>query len=225
MSASSSSTEAEPGADAYNITSYYRDVNKALRVAYRHSDLQVGTPAPDFSAVDTSGGSISLAALLAEGDAILVFGCHSAPPCYKELPEIDRMARDLPAGISTTLVYTREIHPNEELPYGTFPHHRSFADKLAAARRFKHDLGLSINVAVDDLAGTVHLAYGGLPFAGAVVRRDGTLVHRSEWACATQIHQVADNLSRATARHAAGGRPRPSFSETLWTAERLEQKP
>ena len=37
-----------------------------------------------------------------------------------------------------------------------------------------------MTVAVDDLAGTVHLTYGGLPFCAAIVRRDGVLVHREE---------------------------------------------
>jgi hypothetical protein len=99
------------------------------------------------------------------------------------------------------------------------------ADKLAAARRFREVLGLRMPVGVDDLAGTVHLAYGGLPYCAAVVRRDGILAHRSEWASATQLAQVVDNLDQASARRQAGGRPRMGFSESLWAMERLEGKP
>lgn len=208
--------------DGYNIEQYWRDVNKDFRIAYRCSPLQVGTPAPTFELATIGGDRIDSAELLAGGDLVLVFGCHSAPPCVRELPEIDRITR--PEGVALVFVYTREIHPNEQLPYGTFAHHRSMVDKVAAAQRFSAALDLRMPVGVDDLAGTVHLAYGGLPYCAAVVRRDGILMHRSEWASAVQLGQVIENLARATARRDAGGRPRMSFSESLWAMERLEGK-
>lgn len=209
--------------DRYNIQRYWREVNRDLRAAYRHSSLQAGTLAPSFELGALDGARIASAELLAGGDVLLVFGCHSAPPCVKELPEIDRI--NVPEQVTVLFVYTREIHPNENLPYGRFAHHRSMSDKVAAARQFRDTLRLRMPVGVDDLAGSVHLAYGGLPFCAAVIRRDGILVHRSEWASAAQLAHVIDNLAQATDRRRAGGRPRMSFSESLWAMERLDGKP
>ena len=60
---------------------------------------------------------------------------------------------------------------------------------------------------------------------GWPVRRDGLLVHRSEWASADQLAAVIANLARADQRLAAGEQPRMSLSETLWSMERLTKKP
>lgn len=166
-----------------------------------------------------------LAALRRDGHVVIVFGCYSAPPCVRELPEISRLAAERPPGFRFVFIYTREIHPNEDLPYGRFAHHRSLDGKLAAARKLASDLSPDMTVAVDDLAGTVHLGYGGLPFCAAIVRRDGVLVHREEWASAGQLRAVIANLSQADRRLAAGEQPRLSLSETLWSMEHLDKKP
>ena len=57
------------------------------------------------------------------------------------------------------------------------------------------------------------------------IRRDGLLVHRSEWASADQLAAVIANLAQADRRLAAGEQPRMSLNETLWSMERLTKKP
>ena len=155
------------------------------------------------AAEEVTGGVAGLAALRRDGHVVIVFGCYSAPPCVRELPEINRLAAERPPGFRFVFIYTREIHPNEDLPHGRFPHHRSLDGKLAVARKLASDLSPDMTVAVDDLAGTVHLGYGGLPFCAAIVRRDGMLVHREEWASAGQLRAVIANLSQADRRLAA----------------------
>ena len=93
------------------------------------------------------------------------------------------------------------------------------------ARKLAADLSPDMTVAVDDLAGTVHLTYGGLPFCAAIVRRDGVLVHREEWASAAQLRAVIANLTQADRRLAAGEQARLSLSETLWSMEHLPKNP
>jgi hypothetical protein len=211
-------------ADHYNLPGYYRTVNKELRRAFVSNALTVGMPAPDFRLPTVDGGIADLGELRQQGNVVVVFGCHSAPPCFHELPRLDEAAQTF-AGAVTLLVYTREIHPNEALPYGTFAHHRTAADKMTAARRLRDDLGLRIEVAVDDLDGHTHLAYGALPFTAVVIRRDGVLAHRTEWASATQLAPVVANLDHADRRRAAGATPRVSYAETLWLMEHLDKKP
>ena len=226
-----------PAAEHYNITGYYREIHCGGRRAYAGQPLRVGMPAPDFQlptvagevaggvAGEVAGGVAGLAALRRDGHVVIVFGCYSAPPCVRELPEINRLAAERPPGFRFVFIYTREIHPNEDLPHGRFAHHRSLDDKFAAARKLASDLGPDMTVAVDDLAGTVYLGYGGLPFCAAIVRRDGVLVHREEWASAGQLRAVIANLSQADRRLAAGAQPRLSLSETLWSMEHLDKKP
>jgi hypothetical protein len=214
-----------PAAEHYNVAAYYREVNRAARRAYAGEALRVGMRAPEFRLPTLDGQAADLSELLRDGHVVLVFGCYSAPPCVRELPEIDRLAeRQLP-GFRMIFIYTREIHPDENLPQGRFPFHRTMNDKVTAARMLRRDLGLQMTVAVDDLAGTVHLAYGELPFCAVIVRSDGTVVHREEWASADQLGSVMANLSAADRRRAAGGTPRLSLSETLWSMERLDKKP
>jgi hypothetical protein len=212
-------------AEQYNVPAYYRQINRELRRAYAGQPLRVGQAAPSFRLPTVDGGQADLDQLRRDGHVVVIFGCYSAPPCVRELPEIDQLAAALPPGLAMVFIYTREIHPNEDLPYGRFAPHDSLAAKLAVARRFRDDLGLHMTVTADDLEGPVHRAYGGLPFCAAVVRRDGLLVHRSEWASAGQLAAVIANLAEADQRLAAGEQPRMSLSETLWSMERLTKKP
>ena len=214
-----------PAAEHYNVAAYYREVNRAARRAYAGEALRVGMRAPEFRLPTLDGQAADLSELLRDGHVVLVFGCYSAPPCVRELPEIDRLAAQQLPGFRMIFIYTREIHPDENLPQGRFPSHRTMNDKVTAARMLQRDLGLQLTVAIDDLAGTVHLAYGGLPFCAVIVRSDGTVVHREEWASADQLGSVMANLSDADRRRAAGAMPRLSLSETLWSMERLDKKP
>lgn len=209
----------------YNIDGYYRDVNRDLHGAFPGSPLRVGAPAPAFELPTTDGTTVSLDRLLSGGHVVLIFGCYSAPPCVKEMPELNSLESGLPAGVRMLFVYTREIHPHEALPYGVFAPHRTAGDKMAVAARLRRDLGMGMTVAVDDLDGSTHLAYGGLPFFSTVVRRDGLIAHRSQWASATQLQSVISNLAMWDRRTAVGEQPRMSYSETLWAMERLDKKP
>ena len=214
-----------PAAEHYNVAAYYREINRAARRAYAGEALRVGMRAPEFRLPTLDGQAADLSELLRDGHVVLVFGCYSAPPCVRELPEIDRLAAQQLPGFRMIFIYTREIHPDENLPQGRFPSHRTMNDKVTAARMLQRDLGLQLTVAIDDLAGTVHLAYGGLPFCAVIVRSDGTVVHREEWASADQLGSVMANVSGADRRRAAGAMPRLSLSETLWSMERLDKKP
>lgn len=210
---------------AYNIDSYYREVNRDLHSAFPRFPVAVGGYAPAFELPTTEGTTVALDRLLSRGHVVLLFGCYSAPPCVKEMPEFNRLGRRLGDGFRLVFVYTREIHPNESLPYGFFPPHRTIADKIAVATRMREDLGMDMTVAVDDLEGSTHLAYGGLPYFAMVVRSDGLVIHRSQWASVTQLESVTSNLAVWDQRTAAGQQPRMSYSETLWAMERLDKKP
>jgi len=208
----------------YNLGSYYRMVNHAARIAYRGEVLRVGSSAPDVALPMLDGERVTLGDIRERRHAVLIFGCYSAPPCVKLLPELEELHRGTSTVAEMVFLYTREIHPNEDFAYGRFANHTSLAQKADYARRLRDDFGLTMAIAVDDLGGSAHAAFGSLPVSAAVVDRRGILVHRSEWASAVQLRAVVENLAVRDGRELAGESPRMSYSETLWCSEYLTKK-
>lgn len=198
--------------DFYNIVHYASPINVEVRRAFRGTQLRVGHRAPDFQLITVQpDGEFRLAEETTRGPVAVIFGCLSAPPCVRELPAIDALGKSLDPPAQIVFVYTREIHPGDLLP-----RHETMSQKSSAARQLKSQLNLSLTVAVDDLDGATHRAYGGLPFMAVVVDRSGLVVHRSEWASAAQLGMVMDNLAE---RDGASDGHLPhlvSYSETLW---------
>lgn len=80
------------------------------------------------------------------------------------------------ARISNAILYVREAHPGADVPQ-----HRSFEDKQSCAQRLKDEDGETRTVLVDDLEGTAHTAYGGMPNTLFIINRNGCVVFRAEW--------------------------------------------
>ena len=96
-------------------------------------------------------------------------------------------------------VYTREAHPGEAVP-----HHDSFERKLAHARLLRDEMGIRRPILVDDLAGTGHLTYGGLPNMTWVVARGGRLVYKANWTSAANVDAFVDRYQQARSRLPGG---------------------
>jgi hypothetical protein len=213
----------EAAAHHYNVDTYYRAINLDDRAAFRGTGLRVGHPAPSFRLESVDGDMVDLDQLRATSHVGLVFGSYSAPPVILGMPAIDELYASLPPTATIVFVYTREIHPNQEMPPTHrmhLPHHQTMEQKLAQAQQFRDEMKLRLPVLVDDLAGTVHRAYGCLPFSAAAVHRNGTLVHRQEWASADLLGAVMNNLLEGDRRREAGAPGRSSYAETIWNSER-----
>jgi hypothetical protein len=110
-------------------------------------------------------------------------------------------------------VYTREAHPGEHVG-----HHATFDDKLTNARLLRDEVGIRRPILVDDLAGTAHLAYGGLPNMTWVIGRGGRIISRSDWTSAA-------NVEAFLLRYEEGRRRRPpSGAVTPYVTEQLEHR-
>ena len=79
-------------------------------------------------------------------------------------------------------VYTREAHPGENVPC-----HDSFGRKLACARLLREQAGIGREILVDDLAGTVHRAYGLMPNMTWVIARGGRIAYKANWTSAANV--------------------------------------
>lgn len=67
------------------------------------------------------------------------------------------------------------------------PHHDSFERKLAHARLLRDEIGIRRPVLVDDLAGTVHRAFGETPNMTWVFDRGGRVVYKANWTSAANV--------------------------------------
>lgn len=94
-------------------------------------------------------------------------------------------------GFEFFIVYVREAHPGEN-----YPHHTSFGQKLAHARKLRELERVEIPILVDDLEGTVHGAYGLLANMVYLVDRDGMVVYKSDWTDARELEEVCESFIR-----------------------------
>ena len=113
-------------------------------------------------------------------------------------------------GFEFLTVYVREPHPGEH--YGP---HRAFAQKLRFARDCAAQDDVRTRVVVDDLAGTMHHAYGALPNMIYVLDREGRVVYKAVWTDHLELAAVLANLAWADEQQARGIRVKPSYVERL----------
>lgn len=107
-------------------------------------------------------------------------------------------------------VYTREAHPGEHVG-----HHDTFDTKLANARLLRDEIGIRRTILVDDLDGTGHLAYGGLPNMTWVIGRGGRILYKADWTSAANIEGFVQRYRWARRDRPVGGSLSPYVSEQL----------
>jgi len=116
-----------------------------------------------------------------------------------------------PKGFEFFVVYVREAHPGKN-----FPHHESFEQKLAHARKLRELERVKIPILVDDLFGTVHKAYGVLANMVYLIDREGVIVYKSNWTDAQELEEMCKSLVRLDDMEAREVPIiRPAFSERL----------
>ena len=131
-----------PAGEHYNVAAYYREVNRAARRAYAGEALRVGMRAPEFRLPTLDGQAADLGELLGDGHVVLVFGCYSAPPCVRELPEIDRLAAQQLSRLPDDLHLHAGDSPGREPAAGTVPGPPD--DRTTRSRRPGCSSGISV---------------------------------------------------------------------------------
>lgn len=102
-------------------------------------------------------------------------------------------------------ILIRQAHPGPHArPY------RSFADKMADARRYKTDEGIEYTVLVDDLDGSTHHEYGGMADPTYVLDADGRVAFYNMWTHVPTLHRALEALTEQRNRGVVlGGLYRP----------------
>ena len=110
-----------------------------------------------------------------------------------EVPPLTELYRKYQLqGFQFFIVYCREAHPGEN-----YPHHQTFAQKLAHAEKLRELEKIDeIPILIDDLAGTMHRAYGSLPNMVYLIDRDGIVVYKSDWSDARELDDMCASLVR-----------------------------
>lgn len=134
----------------------------------------VGQKAPDSQLTTSEGEKRNL--LDFSGDfLVLEMGSITCPLFQSRRTIMQRLERDF-NDVIIAVLYVREAHPGARTPS-----HKSFEDKLACARRLKNDDHETRTIFIDDVDGTTHQAYGGMPNAVFIINKFGCVVFRSEW--------------------------------------------
>lgn len=124
------------------------------------------------------------------------------------LNELYRRYRD--QGFEFLTIYVREPHPGEN--YGT---HKTWEQKLQAAKDCRQQDGIQNPLIVDDLDGTMHRAYGSMPNMIYIVDKNGKVAYKAMWTDHEEIASVLENLVLADQLQSKGVRVKPSYTEKI----------
>jgi hypothetical protein len=125
-------------------------------------------------------------------------------------PLNDLQERYRDKGFEFLTIYVREPHPGEN--YGA---HESWEQKLKFAQDCRERDGIQTKLLVDDLDGTVHIAYGSMPNMVYIIDKNGRIAYKAMWTDHREIASVLANLVLADQLEAHGIRVKASFTERI----------
>jgi thiol-disulfide isomerase/thioredoxin len=166
------------------------------------SDIGPGDPVPRFTLPTTDGGQVSSDDLARDGrPTLLVFGSLTCPVTESGAGGLRALHARYGDQVRFVMVNVREAHPGRSVRQPT-----SIEEKARSAARLKAHHQLPFEVAVDDIDGTVHRAFGPRPNSAFIISADGTVVFRAHWANVTGV------LDEALGEVAAGRPPKRATS-------------
>lgn len=162
-------------------------------MSFARDDLGPGDTVPDFDLPTISRRRFRSRGLIHHRATLMVFGSSTCPMTDNSAPGLKELHRRFGARVQFVMVNVREAHPGARLVQP-----ESAEDKMAHARYLRDLHDLPFDVAVDDIDGALHRAFGAKPNAAYLIGPDGIILFRAHWANETQA------LARALKRVAAG---------------------
>lgn len=165
--------------EPYNFPTFRRPMMK--EDTYFHGGAKPGERAPAIDLPTIEGGRFRLNAADSKNDApgnrkpmLLEFVSITCPMVLGGRPGLFALHKEFGDRVGFVSVYVREAHPGEN-----YAHHETDAQKMQYARDWVAQDGIAWTVVVDDLAGTIHRAYGRVPNPAYLIDGDGTVVFRA----------------------------------------------
>jgi hypothetical protein len=168
-----------------------------LRDMYFTSDEPgPGDPTPIFDLATVSGDRIRSWEVTADRPALLIFGSSTCPITDDAAPGLNQLHHRFGDRVRFFMANVREAHPGAAVPQpGTQ------SQKFAHAQRLQQLHNFQFEVAVDDVHGSLHRAFGPKPNSAYLLGPDGRIVFRAHWASDT------GPLAEALEAVVAGRRP------------------
>jgi hypothetical protein len=148
---------------------------------------------------------------------VIETGSSTCSMYTKNIDEMRKVREENP-DVEFVIIYVREAHPGERLHQ-----HRSYDEKIAAAKLLKPRYGEGRRVLVDELEGDFHKKYGMMPNVMYVIRPDGIVHYRVNWATPDSLRKaLADRenfhtVENANVKELKASRGMFSALRTMWT--------
>ncbi|MDE0539392.1 MAG: redoxin domain-containing protein [Rhodospirillales bacterium] len=148
---------------------------------------------------------------------VIETGSSTCSMYTKNIPDMKAIQNDHP-DVVFLLIYVREAHPGERLGP-----HQDFDEKVEAARLVKPRYNEHRRVLVDDVEGSFHKQYGMMPNILYVIRPDGTIHYRCNWATADDLRTALEQRDQlhtyenADVKKLKAARGLYTTVRTMWT--------
>ena len=168
--------------------------------------LPPGCEAPDFELPSTDGTRLRLSDLRGK-PVLLHFVSYTCPVTRGGVTTMRELHRLYGGRVQFIEVVVRQAHPGEL--HGAY---QSYGDKLEDALALEDEERLSWPVLIDDLAGKVQRAYGGLAAAVYLIDSGGVIAFCGTWGQSPALRRATDDLladdhPRRSRRKAVDRRP------------------
>lgn len=195
--------------------------NPRFRVVDYNFDTFIGPAAgekfKDFTLTDLETGKPVKLSDYAGKWLVIETGSATCSMYTKDIEDMKKMRAEFP-DVEFVLVYVREAHPGERLGP-----HKSMDEKIAAARLLGPRYGEHRRILVDGLNGEFHRAYGAMPDIVYIIRPDGTVHYRCNWATPQGIREALTDranfhrLENADMHAINASRAKFNMIRTMWT--------
>lgn len=132
-----------------------------------------GWPAPEFDLPTAQGGRARRSDFAGQ-PLLVLFASITDPIAASAAPALKRLHLEHGAEVAFLTVYVREAHPGDRIPQPA-----TAEWKLRHARTYQHRDAIPWTVAVDDLDGSVHRAFGGNGASAFLVDGKGNVAFRA----------------------------------------------
>lgn len=164
--------------------------------------IKLGDPMPAFTLTRLNGSEVTQR-IFAGKATVLIFGSLTAPSFRDRIAKFDQLSSRTP-GVMWAVIYTREMYPgvgaDADLPERNrddkvaVAQHATLADRSAAARLAKRQLGIGFEVIPDSMDDTLTNTFGAFPNGAAVFDASGKLIALDNWAEPFAVKRTLDKL-------------------------------